>query len=144
MSGWLRRTKENARELDRVTGAIATGTLASHVAGKNWTLCVPSCGKTPLQVGRLRPMLRENTASHVAGKNIPGSDLLSHAPTRAVPSAVAGLTSVFGMGTGVTLLLWPPGNLVSGVPLVRLLYGAQEGRPRAFLFPAFADYQIVN
>ena len=39
----------------------------------------------------------------------PGSDLLSHAVTHAVPSAVEGLTSVFGMGTGVTLLLWPPG-----------------------------------
>ena len=36
---------------------------------------------------------------------IPGSDLLSDAPARAVPSAVADLTSVFGMGTGVTLLL---------------------------------------
>ena len=34
-----------------------------------------------------------------------GSDLLSHAVSRAVPSAVAGLTSVFGMGTGGTLLL---------------------------------------
>ncbi len=37
--------------------------------------------------------------------NNPGSDLLSHAVTHAVPSAVASLTSVFGMGTGVTLLL---------------------------------------
>src|SRR5688572_27060912 len=35
----------------------------------------------------------------------PGSDLLSHTPAHAVPSAVAGLTSVFGMGTGVTLPL---------------------------------------
>ena len=35
----------------------------------------------------------------------PGSDLLSHTPTHAVPSAVAGLTSVFGMGTGGTLPL---------------------------------------
>ena len=51
----------------------------------------------------------------VKAKLIPGSDLLSHPPARAVPSAVAGLTSVFGMGTGVTLLLWPPGNLVSGI-----------------------------
>ena len=34
-----------------------------------------------------------------------GSDLLSHAVSHTVPSAVAGLTSVFGMGTGVTLLL---------------------------------------
>ena len=31
-----------------------------------------------------------------------GDDLLSHAVTRAVPSAPEGLTSVFGMGTGVT------------------------------------------
>ena len=91
---------------------------------------------------------------------IPGNDLLSHAPTRAVPSAVAGLTSVFGMGTGVTLLLWPPGNLfrfrisdrvdvgfanpnsvrsairdrilVSGVPPEASYAASQEGRPRAF------------
>jgi hypothetical protein len=34
-----------------------------------------------------------------------GSDLLSHTVSHTVPSAVAGLTSVFGMGTGVTLLL---------------------------------------
>ena len=63
---------------------------------------------------------------------IPGSDLLSHAPTHAVPSAVAGLTSVFGMGTGVTLLLWPPGNLVSGVPPEASYAASKEGRPRAF------------
>jgi hypothetical protein len=31
----------------------------------------------------------------------PGNDLLSHAATRAVPWALEGLTSVFGMGTGV-------------------------------------------
>ena len=31
----------------------------------------------------------------------PGDDLLSHAVTHAVPSALEGLTSVFGMGTGV-------------------------------------------
>jgi hypothetical protein len=35
--------------------------------------------------------------------NNPGDFLLSHAVARAVPSAPAGLTSVFGMGTGVTL-----------------------------------------
>ena len=48
---------------------------------------------------------------HRGAHLIPGNDLLSHPPARAVPSAVAGLTSVFGMGTGVTLLLWPPGKL---------------------------------
>ena len=46
--------------------------------------------------------------------NNPGSDLLSHAVTRAVPSAVEGLTSVFGMGTGVTPLLCPPGKVPAG------------------------------
>jgi hypothetical protein len=32
----------------------------------------------------------------------PGNDLLSHQVTLAVPSALKGLTSVFGMGTGVS------------------------------------------
>jgi hypothetical protein len=40
----------------------------------------------------------------------PGSDLLSHPVTQAVPSTRGGLTSVFGMGTGVSLSLWPPEN----------------------------------
>ena len=31
-----------------------------------------------------------------------GGDLLSHPVTRAVPSALRGLTAVFGMGTGVS------------------------------------------
>ncbi len=55
-----------------------------------------------------RPVQRE--AERALVKNNPGSDLLSHTVTHAVPSAVTGLTSVFGMGTGVTLLLLPPGN----------------------------------
>ena len=42
--------------------------------------------------------------------NNPGDFLLSHTVTRAVPSAPAGLTSVFGMGTGVTLPTESPEN----------------------------------
>ena len=41
-----------------------------------------------------------------------GSDLLSHLVAKAVPSTLRGLTSVFGMGTGVTLSLLPPGYLL--------------------------------
>ena len=37
-----------------------------------------------------------------AGEEKCGSDLLSHTASRAVPSALVGLTTVFGMGTGVT------------------------------------------
>lgn len=39
----------------------------------------------------------------------PGGDLLSRAVAHAVPSALEGFTSVFGMGTGVSPPLWPPG-----------------------------------
>src|SRR5262245_31835910 len=40
----------------------------------------------------------------------PGNFLLFHAVASAVPSAQEGLTSVFGMGTGVTPPLWSPGS----------------------------------
>ena len=35
-------------------------------------------------------------------KILPGDDLLSHTLAHAVPSALKGLTAVFGMGTGVS------------------------------------------
>ena len=41
----------------------------------------------------------------------PGGDLLSQGVYPQVPSARAGLTAVFGMGTGVSPPPWPPGNL---------------------------------
>jgi hypothetical protein len=37
-----------------------------------------------------------------------GGDLLSHTGYRAVPSARRRFTSVFGMGTGGSTVLWPP------------------------------------
>ena len=37
-----------------------------------------------------------------------GDDLLSQGVSPQVPSALAGLTSVFGMGTGVSPPPWPP------------------------------------
>ena len=40
-----------------------------------------------------------------------GNVLLSHTVTHAVPSALKGLTSVFGMGTGVSPSPWLPRNL---------------------------------
>ena len=38
----------------------------------------------------------------------PGGDLLSQGASPQVPSARAGLTAVFGMGTGVSPPPWPP------------------------------------
>ena len=48
-----------------------------------------------------------------AFQNYAGDHLISHTLTRAVPSAQRGLTSVFGMGTGVTLAVNSPANLRS-------------------------------
>jgi hypothetical protein len=42
------------------------------------------------------------------GECLSGGVLLSHILSVAVPSALAGLTSGFGMGPGVSLPLWPP------------------------------------
>jgi hypothetical protein len=39
---------------------------------------------------------------------IPGNDLLSRKVSQAVPSALEGLTSLFGMGRGVSPSLWSP------------------------------------
>src|SRR5437763_4737604 len=50
-----------------------------------------------------------------ASSNNPGGFLLSHTVARAVPSAPRGLTSVFGMGTGVALSTQPPENSNAGV-----------------------------
>jgi hypothetical protein len=41
-----------------------------------------------------------------------GDVLLSHTVARVVPSALRRLTSVFGMGTGVSAALLPPASLV--------------------------------
>ena len=49
---------------------------------------------------------------HGSGNNYSGDVLLSQGATPQVPSALAGLTSVFGMGTGVTPPLWPPETLL--------------------------------
>src|SRR4051812_26293976 len=41
-------------------------------------------------------------------ESVSGDVLLSHAVARAVPSALRGLASGFGMGPGVSLSLWSP------------------------------------
>ncbi len=51
---------------------------------------------------------KEKPAVFTAGFFYPGNDLLSHPVSRAVPSAQEGLTSVFGMGTGVSPPPWSP------------------------------------
>lgn len=79
---------------------------------------------------RKRPALRKKKTPHLPrGKmrrlgSQAGGDVLSHPVTRAVPSALRGLTAVFGMGTGVAPALGPPA--LSGAGHSRL-------RPATFL-----------
>ena len=53
----------------------------------------------------------EKSRSKVASafRRDPGGDLLSHTKNHAVPSALKSLTTEFGMGSGVTSSLRPPG-----------------------------------
>ena len=64
-----------------------------------------------------------------------GGDLLSQGVSPQVPSALAGLTSVFGMGTGVTLPLWPPETLRSGEAAA----ADRRGRPSRSLTEGLVD-----
>jgi hypothetical protein len=60
---------------------------------------------------------RETSAPGLAGALVrtkSGGVLLSQGVNPQVPSALTGLTSVFGMGTGVALSLWPPKSVVMG------------------------------
>ena len=61
----------------------------------------------------------------------PGDFLLSHAVSRAVPSAPAGLTSVFGMGTGVTLPTKSPENLLEN--RIATVYGKSHAQARVLV-----------
>ena len=60
-------------------------------------------------------VFRTDPPRFVAGapfKKKPGGFLLSQRVAPQVPSASEGLTSVFGMGTGLTLPVKPPGSIV--------------------------------
>jgi hypothetical protein len=60
----------------------------------------------------------------------PGGDLRSRVVSSAVSSARQGLTSVFGMGTGVTLAVRPPGNLCIEIGILRFGLRRKAGNRR--------------
>jgi hypothetical protein len=63
-----------------------------------------------LQYPVARPNAKRPTPRGGSFRYYAGDHLISHTLTRAVPSAQRGLTSVFGMGTGVTLAVNSPAN----------------------------------
>ena len=59
-----------------------------------------------------------------------GGVLLSQGISPQVPSALAGLTAVFGMGTGVAPPVWPPGIVVPAHEILeRRCDGTDENNP---------------
>ena len=66
--------------------------------------CQRSLVKKPFRVSSSRFPVKIGTRN----STLSGDDLLSHVVANAVPSALEGLTSVFGMGTGVTPPLQSP------------------------------------
>jgi hypothetical protein len=80
--------------------------------------CLSPPMSTPLPIVR-RGAAAPGFSSPGAWREIvPGNDLLSHTLSRAVPSALRGLTAVFGMGTGVSPSLMSPGKPESVKELV--------------------------
>ncbi len=71
----------------------------------------PCSGRSDVTVDPLRRCWCGNDKGHpkvAFVERMSGGVLLSHAVTRAVPSALRGLASGFGMEPGVSLSLWPP------------------------------------
>ena len=60
-----------------------------------------------------------------------GDALLSQGASPQVPSALTGLTAVFGMGTGVSPPLWPPEILLWAIGTGRIR-ATRTAVPRAF------------
>ena len=65
-----------------------------------------------------------------------GGVLLSQEVYLQVPLALAGLTAVFGMGTGVTPPLWPPKIVVKGIPKTGWCPSKTPEQARACFLPS--------
>ena len=70
------------------------------------TISIPRAIPRPTELKTTRPPGRY-ARGDLVNRN-PGGDLLSQGASPQVPSARAGLTAVFGMGTGVSPPPWPP------------------------------------
>src|SRR5205807_3920684 len=87
------------------------------IAGSSLT-CHSACGPSPRYGGagaritipleNKRPQKTKDLGAFASGSLDPGPDLFSRGPTSRVSSALVGLTTVFGMGTGMTPPLQGP------------------------------------
>ena len=127
--GRRHRGAAHRRTRDAPRGAlVAGGSAATDVAptrrtvgggsalAARWTRgstrrTCPSMLRPPTGLGGKRRRAPPGGGALASAKS--GGVLLSQGVYPQVPSALTGLTSVFGMGTGVTLSLWPPKSVVN-------------------------------
>src|SRR2546423_9304819 len=112
-SGWLarRRAATNPPTKSRMsTAPTAIATIAiTDIAASLWE----RAGAGRLGAGaKARRAALPDGPSHTQI----GGDLLSQALAGQVPSALRGLTALFGMGRGVSPSLWPPKGCETGGP----------------------------
>jgi hypothetical protein len=86
---------------------------------------------------RKNPEIKKACCFQQAFKFNLGGVLLSHTVAHAVPSALKGLTSVFGMGTGVSPSPWSPRNFLkirSGFRVLTLRVKPETRNPQPETF----------
>ena len=93
-------------------------------------LCAPQVGLEPTTLR----LTAECSAIELLRNMESGGDLLSRTVTSQVPSALKGLTSVFGMGTGGTPSSLPPEMVSCLIPTLRSQSVSGLRHPRLLLF----------
>ena len=94
-----------------VTGWIAPSAELRREMGPAWRRTPVDPGERVRQRGPVTYEIEKPRPGDRTGlRYLRGSDLLSHPVSRAVPSALEGLTSLFGMGRGVSPPPTPPQN----------------------------------
>ena len=101
-----RRSTDQHEEQEFILGRRAGGQDENRTAAR-FLLRTPRPARRAPTAGKKKARLLRRASRAMN----PGNVLLSHTVARAVPSALRGLTAVFGMGTGVALSLWSPGKI---------------------------------
>lgn len=70
-------------------------------------------------------------------------------PQKAIPSALMGLTSVFGMVTGITPMIWPPSNILIILfsilsSVVLRFQGVKDSSVQGKLVPNYFKFFILH
>ena len=88
------------------------GAVDEKTSRKTWVAMLRLAGRIAVDLGRKREERTAGKPGQCVPRSKSGDVLLSQGISPQVPSALRGLTSVFGMGTGVTLSLWSPKSVV--------------------------------